>query len=66
MTDAIWTGTVDKGPEPNTVVVVVRETWGWEITLHGTLQAGGGYACVGEIGPAPECLRVPSLDGEGG
>lgn len=59
-----WTGTVDKGHAPNTVVVVVRDRWGWEITLHGTLKPGGGYALAGDIGPPPECLRVPAIDGE--
>ena len=63
---ARWTGTVTKGTEPNTVVVTVRDTWGWEITLHGTLQASGGYALAGTLGAPPACLRVPALDGEGG
>lgn len=63
---AQWTGTVDKGSDPNTVVVVVRDGWGWTATLRGTLKPGGGYALVGTLGEPPAALRIPAIDGEAG
>ena len=62
VTTAPWTGTLSRGTEPNTVVVVVRDTWGWEITLRGERAADGTYPLAGDIGPPPACLRVPALD----
>jgi len=49
-----WTGTLAKGIEPGTVVGELVDSWGWKITLHGTLQPGGG--------DPPECLHLPAID----
>lgn len=65
MSNGTWTGTLSKGTEPNTVVVVVRDSWGWEITLHGERGPDGTYPLSGDIGPPPACLLVPAIDGEG-
>jgi len=63
MTNA-WTGSVNKGTEPNTVIVTISDNWGWEITLHGTLAPGGGYPLTGTLGAPPAALRIPAIDGE--
>ncbi len=63
MTDAVWTGELRKGDMPGTVVGQMSDKWGWVVTLHGTLQPGGGYAITGTLGEPPACLRVPAIDG---
>lgn len=60
-----WTGTLTKGAEPGTVTGTLTDRWGWSVTLHGTLQPGGGYVLTGTLGEPPAALRVPAIDGEG-
>jgi hypothetical protein len=62
MTDAIWTGTLQKGTEPGTVVGELRDRFGWVVTIRGVLQHGGEYRLEGVLGDPPPALRIHGLD----
>ena len=62
VSSAIWTGTLRRGAEANTVEGVLRDSWGWAVTLTGTRQDDGSYVLTGTLGEPPASLRVPLLD----
>lgn len=62
MTAPQYTGELRKGDSPGSVVAEIRDRWGWEIHLTGTLTAPGVYTLTGTLGPVPDALRVPLLD----
>jgi len=61
---AIWTGWLKRGETPDTVTGQLTDSWGWVVTLTGARDPEGGYRLEGRLGPAPEALRIPIIDGE--
>lgn len=64
MSDEVWKGELRKGSDPGTVVGTLTDRFGWTVSLHGTLQPGGGYSLTATLGDPPESLRVTAIDGE--
>ncbi len=58
MTDAAFTGHLKRGDVPDTIVGVIKDSWGWEIHLIGTRDPSGGYTLSGTLGPTPPNLRL--------
>ena len=59
-----YTGELRKGEEPGTVVGTLKDAWGWEIAITGTLVAGTAtYALTGVLGAVPDSLRIETIDG---
>lgn len=63
MSDPTYTGTLTKGAAPNTVELVLRDVFGWEIRGTGQRQPDGSYALSATVGD-PGFLRLPAIDGE--
>lgn len=62
MTDAPqYTFTVTRGDEPDTVVLLMRDAWGWEIRGVAKKRAEGGYAGTAIVGD-PGRLALPLVD----
>lgn len=66
MAEAKYTGELKKGDSPNTIVGVIRDSWGWEIHLIGTRNDSGGYTLSGSLGPTPPALWINAIDGPTG
>lgn len=63
MNEPGYTGTLRKGEEPGTVVGELVDTWGWRLTLFGTLDRDTGtYTLTGTLGDTPPSLRLPGLE----
>jgi hypothetical protein len=57
-----WTWTLRKGSEPNTVELVMRDTWGWTITGVATRQPDNSYAGTAIVGDKGLLGDFPGLD----
>ena len=65
MTDAPkYTGYLRKDKATGVVAGLLRDAWGWEITLAATPDPAGGYTLTGMLGDVPDALRIPLLDGD--
>lgn len=58
-----WTGSIARGSAPGTLVGVLRDGMGYEITLTGT-KGEHGYEVTGVPGPVPAEYAIPLLDDE--
>lgn len=58
-----WTGTLRRGTEPDTIVGILTDTFGFTIAITGTRTAEG-YTLVGVPGSTPEAYSLPGDDDE--
>jgi hypothetical protein len=56
-----YTGHLRRGSDPDTVVGVIQDEWGWKITLVGTRHPSGGYILAGTLGDTPKFQRIAAL-----
>jgi len=60
---AVWKGWLQRGDAPGTVVGELRDSWGWVVSITGTLdRENGGYTLEGRLGDPPAALRIPIVD----